>query len=84
MDYDEQRESEEIGGAVSSRNPLLTQDVVPGAHWRLVETDRGVLIQSQGGDYQCWYLDFDNVARQRLICYPLPTVTPPEIPPTLN
>jgi hypothetical protein len=60
VDYDEQRESEEIGGAVSSRNPLLTQDVVPGAHWRLIETDRGFLIQSQGGDYQGWYLDFDD------------------------
>jgi hypothetical protein len=60
LDYDEQRESEEIGGATSSRNPLLTENVVPGAHWKLIETDRGFLIQSRDGDYQGWYLDFDD------------------------
>ncbi len=66
LDFDDDSQIEEMGGATSSRNLLLTKEKVPGAYWRVTETDEGLLIQAQAGRFEGWYLDLDLLTKQRV------------------
>ena len=43
LDFDNSRRSKIIDGALSSKNLLLTKNLIPGAYWELTKTDRGYL-----------------------------------------
>ncbi|MHC4176319.1 MAG: hypothetical protein ACYSWU_02365 [Planctomycetota bacterium] len=66
LDYDDDAEIGEMGGATSSRNLLLTKEKVPGAHWKVTKTDRGHLIQAQAERFTGWYLDLDLLTQQKV------------------
>jgi hypothetical protein len=66
LDFDDDAQIEELGGATSSSNLLLTEQMVPGAYWKVTETDEGSLIQAQAGRFEGWYLDLDLLTKQRV------------------
>jgi regulator of RNase E activity RraB len=67
LDFENSRKPEMIDGCFSSRNLLLTAKKVPGVYWRLIRTDQGILIQATAGEYDGWYLDFDNSQEPEMI-----------------
>jgi hypothetical protein len=39
---------------------------VPGAYWKVTETDEGSLIQAQAGRFDGWYLDLDILTKENV------------------
>jgi len=66
LDFDDDGKIEQLSGATSSRNLLLTKEKVPGAYWKVTETDEGHLIQAQAGRFDGWYLDLDLLTKEKV------------------
>ena len=66
LDFDDDAQIGEMGGATSSMNLLLTEQMVPGAYWKVTETDEGFLIQAQAGRFEGWYLDLNILTKQKV------------------
>jgi hypothetical protein len=66
LDFDDDAQIEEMGGATSSMNLLLTKEKVPGAYWKMTETDQGHMIQAQAGRFEGWYLDLNLLTKQKV------------------
>jgi hypothetical protein len=63
LDFDNQAPAKKSGGYTSAHNLLLTQERGAGGYWKITDKkEKGFTIQATAGEFEGFYLDFDNSA----------------------